>query len=98
MRQAGLDGIIKGYIMKEQTRALKDQAIAENLSGIFEGLGDIGYENFGKGIALEGIRNGVYGNMTAEQQAGYTGQNYAAIQRRQERQQRRAARKNGTMV
>ena len=98
MRQAGLDGIIKGYIMKEQTRALKDQAIAENLSGIFEGLGDIGYENFGKGIALEGIENGVYGNMTEEQKAGYTGQNYAAIQRRQERQQRRAARKNGTMV
>jgi hypothetical protein len=96
-RQAGLDGIIKGYMLKEQTKALKEQAIADNVSGIFEGLGDIGYENFGKGIALEGIKNGVYGNMTAEQQAGYTGQDYAALQRRQARQQRRTARKNGTV-
>ena len=94
-RQAGLDGIIRGYMMKEQTKALKDQAIAENLSGIFEGLGDIGYENFGRNMAIEGIKSGVYGNMTAEQQAGYTGQNYKALQRRQARQQRRAGKKEG---
>jgi hypothetical protein len=95
-RQAGLDGIIRGYMMKEQTKALKEQAIADNVSGIFEGLGDIGYENFGRNMAIEGIKSGVYGNMTAEQQAGYTGQNYEALQRRQARQQRRAERKGGT--
>lgn len=96
-RQAGLEGIIRGYMMKEQTKALKEQAIADNISGIFEGLGDIGYENFGRNMAIEGIKSGTYGNMTAEQQAGYTGQNYEALQRRQARQQRRAERKAGNI-
>jgi hypothetical protein len=45
-RQAGLDGIIRGYMMKEQTKALRDQAINSNLSGLFQSFGDIGRENF----------------------------------------------------
>lgn len=44
-RQAGLDGIIKGYTMKESINALKNQAISDSLSGLFQSIGDIGYDN-----------------------------------------------------
>lgn len=44
-RQASLEGIIKGYTMKESINALKNQAISDNLSGLFQSLGDIGYDN-----------------------------------------------------
>lgn len=44
-RQAGLEGIIKGYTMKESINALKNQAISDSLSGLFQSIGDIGYDN-----------------------------------------------------
>lgn len=46
-RQAGLQALISGYAMKEQAKLMSDQAKAANISGLIQGLGDIGYENFG---------------------------------------------------
>ena len=46
-RQAGLQALISGYTMKEQAKLMSDQAKAANISGLIQGLGDIGYENFG---------------------------------------------------
>ena len=44
-RVAGLDALLKGYAMREQAKLMSDQAKAANISGLIEGIGDIGREN-----------------------------------------------------
>lgn len=60
MRQAGLEGLIRGYTMKEQAKLLSDQAKSANLSGLFTSLGNIGYENANRNMMNWGMLNGTW--------------------------------------
>lgn len=96
-RQAGLQALISGYTMKEQAKLMSDQAKAANISGLIQGLGDIGYENFNmnqvnwrnlKGVDGPGTETYLdditgYGDWRARRQA-----------RREARQARRAGNNN----
>ena len=59
-KQVGLEGLIKGYSMKEQAKLMSDQAKAANLSGLFTSLGNIGYENANRNMMNWGMANGVW--------------------------------------
>jgi hypothetical protein len=60
MKQAGLEGLIRGYTMKEQANLTADQAKAANLSGLFTNLGNIGYENVNRNMMNWGMANGTW--------------------------------------
>lgn len=59
-RGLGLEGLIKGYTMKEQAKLMSDQARAANLSGLFTNLGNIGYENANRNMANWSIATGTW--------------------------------------
>ena len=89
-RQAGLQALISGYTMKEQSKLMSDQAKAANISGLIQGLSDIGYENFGMNQVNWRTLKGVDGPGTETYLDDITGRT-----RRQERRQARQARKAG---
>lgn len=60
MKQAGLEGLIRGYTMKEQANLMSDQAKAANLSGLFTSLGNIGYENVNRNMMNWGMATGTW--------------------------------------
>jgi hypothetical protein len=60
MKQAGLEGLIRGYTMKEQANLMSDQAKAANISGLLTSLGNIGYENVNRNMMNWGMANGVW--------------------------------------
>lgn len=60
MRQAGLEGLIKGYAMKEQAKLMSDQAKAANISGLLTSLGNIGYENANRNMMNWGMATGTW--------------------------------------
>jgi hypothetical protein len=60
MRQAGLEGLIRGYTMKEQANLMSDQAKAANISGLLTSLGNIGYENANRNMMNWGMANGTW--------------------------------------
>lgn len=60
MKQAGLEGLIRGYTMKEQANLTADQAKAANISGLFTSLGNIGYENANRNMMNWGMANGTW--------------------------------------
>ena len=60
IRQAGLEGLIRGYAMKEQANLMSDQAKAANISGLLTSLGNIGYENANRNMMNWGMANGVW--------------------------------------
>lgn len=60
MRQAGLEGLIKGYAMKEQANLMSDQARAANISGLLTSLGNIGYENANRNMMNWGMATGTW--------------------------------------
>lgn len=74
-RQAGLEGIIKGYTMKESINALKNQAISDSLSGLFQSLGDIGHDNLVQNQINWRIAEGVDGPGTRSYENVMTGSN-----------------------
>lgn len=59
-RQMGLEGLIRGYTMKEQAKLMSDQAKAANISGLLTSLGNIGYENANRNMMNWGMVNGVW--------------------------------------
>lgn len=60
MRQVGLEGLIKGYAMKEQANLMSDQAKAANISGLLTSLGNIGYENANRNMMNWGMATGTW--------------------------------------
>lgn len=60
MRQAGLEGLIKGYAMKEKAKLMSDQAKAANISGLLTSLGNIGYENANRNMMNWGMATGTW--------------------------------------
>lgn len=60
MRQAGLEGLIRGYTMKEQANLMSDQAKAANISGLLTSLGNIGYENANRNMMNWGMATGTW--------------------------------------
>lgn len=60
MRQAGLEGLIRGYTMKEQANLMSDQAKSANISGLLTSLGNIGYENANRNMTNWGMANGTW--------------------------------------
>ena len=60
MRQAGLEGLIRGYAMKEQANLMSDQAKAANISGLLTSLGNIGYENANRNMMNWGMATGTW--------------------------------------
>lgn len=60
MRQAGLEGLIRGYTMKEQANLMSDQARAANISGLLTSLGNIGYENANRNMMNWGMATGTW--------------------------------------
>lgn len=59
-RGLGLEGLMKGYTMREQAKLMSDQARAANISGLFTNLGNIGYENANRNMANWSIANGTW--------------------------------------
>ena len=59
-RGLGLEGLMRGYTMREQAKLMSDQARAANLSGLFTNLGNIGYENANRNMANWSIANGTW--------------------------------------
>jgi hypothetical protein len=90
-RQAGLQALISGYTMKEQAKLMSDQAKAANISGLIQGLGDIGYENFGMNQVNWRTIKGVDGPGTETYLDDITGR----TKRQERRQERRQARRAG---
>lgn len=60
-KQLGLEGLMRGYTMKEQAKLMSDQARAANISGLLTSLGDIGRENVAFNIAADRAKRGVDG-------------------------------------
>lgn len=60
MKQAGLEGLIRGYAMKEQANLMSDQAKAANISGLLNSLGNIGRENVSNNMMYWGMANGTW--------------------------------------
>lgn len=60
MKQAGLEGLIRGYAMKEQANLTSDQAKAANISGLLTSLGNIGYENVNRNMMNWGMATGTW--------------------------------------
>lgn len=60
-KQLGLEGLMRGYTMKEQAKLMSDQAKAANISGLLTSLGDIGRENVAFNMAADRIKSGVDG-------------------------------------
>lgn len=59
-RGLGLEGLMKGYTMREQAKLMSDQARAANISGLFTNLGNIGYDNANRNMANWSIANGTW--------------------------------------
>lgn len=59
-RGLGLEGLMRGYTMREQAKLMSDQARAANISGLFTSLGNIGYENANRNMANWSIANGTW--------------------------------------
>lgn len=59
-RALGLEGLMRGYTMKEQANLMSDQARAANISGLLTSLGNIGYENANRNMMNWGMANGVW--------------------------------------
>lgn len=60
MKQAGLEGLIRGYAMKEEANLMSDQAKAANISGLLTSLGNIGYENANRNMMNWGMATGTW--------------------------------------
>ena len=96
-RQAGLQALMSGYTMKEQAKLMSDQAKASNISGLIQGLGDIGYENFGMNQVNWRTLKGVDGPGTEtylDDITGYGDWRARRQARRESRQARRAGNNN----
>lgn len=65
-RALGLEGLMAGYKMRDNAKVLSDQARSANLSGLFEDLGNIGYENTNMNMARWASENGIYGPGTED--------------------------------
>lgn len=59
-RALGLEGLMRGYAMKEQANLMSDQAKSANISGLLTSLGNIGYENANRNMINWGMVNGVW--------------------------------------
>lgn len=60
-REASLRGVMAAAEMREKSRALSDQSKSANLSGLFQSLGDIGYEEKNARMRDWSINHGVWG-------------------------------------
>lgn len=56
----GLEGLMRGYTMKEQANLMSDQAKAANISGLLTSLGNIGYENANRNMMNWGMATGTW--------------------------------------
>ena len=59
-RGLGLEGLMRGYTMREQAKLMSDQARAANISGLFTNLGNIGYDNANRNMANWSIATGTW--------------------------------------
>lgn len=59
-RALGLEGLMAGYKMREQSNLMSDQAKAANISGLLTSLGNIGYENANRNMMYWGMANGTW--------------------------------------
>lgn len=57
----GLEGLMKGYTMKEQAKLMSDQAKAANISGLLTSMGDIGRESVVFNMIKDRLKSGVDG-------------------------------------
>lgn len=61
MRDFNLKGTMAATEMMQNERARADAARSRNISGFFQGLGDMGYEEQSRAMVDWGIEHGVYG-------------------------------------
>lgn len=59
-RGLGLEGVMKGYTMREQANLMSDQAKSANISGLLTSLGNIGYENANRNMMNWGMATGTW--------------------------------------
>lgn len=78
-RQVGLEGLIKGYTMKEQAKLMSDQAKAANLSGLFTNLGNVGIDMLNRADRDMLINSGVFGTLS-QKPADWSDEKWKAYQ------------------
>lgn len=60
VRDLRLETLLEGYKLKGAAKDQKSQAVSNSLSGLFQSLGDIGYENFAMNQINWGKKKGTY--------------------------------------